>query len=135
MARVEIDGIILGEYVIFPLECIVIKRGPKEDRSLVFVSPKSSIDKELGIDSSVPLQGDILVNIFPEDIPVVNGKVFSYRVPGTKPKWWVKPLGDHFNEIEEAYGAVAGDLPEDFSDLKVTTDASRDPGKKPKWWE
>ena len=47
--QIEIDGFILVDYALFPSDSVIIKRGPKEDRSLVFISSKSNVATHLGL--------------------------------------------------------------------------------------
>ena len=68
LAEVVIGDVILGVFVLFPRETIIIKRGTKDDKSLVFISNTSDIATQIGC-PPVSGSGEIYVSLRPQLIP------------------------------------------------------------------
>ena len=65
LAEVVIGDVILGVFILFPRETIIIKRGTKDDKSLVFISNTSDIADQIGL-PPVTGSGEIYVSLRPQ---------------------------------------------------------------------
>ena len=64
-----IGGVVLGDFIIFPCDTVIIKRGTKDDKSLVFISNTSDIAEQIGLPPKLG-SGEIFVSLRPQLIPV-----------------------------------------------------------------
>ena len=71
MVEIVIGDVVLGDFIVSPRSTVVIKRGSKRDKSLVFISNKSDIAEHLGLpDLNLLGSGEIYVSVRPELVPV-----------------------------------------------------------------
>ena len=71
MVEIVIGDVVLGDFIVSPRSTVVIKRGSKRDKSLVFISNKSDIAEHLGVtDLNLLGSGEIYVSVRPELVPV-----------------------------------------------------------------
>ena len=71
MVEIVIGEVVLGEFIISPRATVVIKRGSKHDKSLVFISNRSDIAEHLGLpDPKLLGSGEIFVSVRPQVVPV-----------------------------------------------------------------
>ena len=71
MVEIVIGDVVLGEFIISPRATVVIKRGSKHDKSLVFISNRSDIAEHLGLpDPKLLGSGEIYVSVRPQLVPV-----------------------------------------------------------------
>ena len=71
MVEIVIGDVFLGDFIVSPRSTVVIKRGSKRDKSLVFISNKSDIAEHLGVtDLNLLGSGEIYVSVRPELVPV-----------------------------------------------------------------
>ena len=68
MVEIVIVEVVLGDFIISPRATVVIKRGTKDDKTLVFISNSSDIAEHLGL----PKLGsdEIFVSVRPQVIPI-----------------------------------------------------------------
>ena len=71
MVEIVIGDVFLGDFIVSPRSTVVIKRGSKRDKSLVFISNKSDIAEHLGLpDLNLLGSGEIYVSVRPQLVPV-----------------------------------------------------------------
>ena len=71
MVEIVIGEVVLGEFIISPRATVVIKRGSKHDKSLVFISNSSDIAEHLALpDHKLLGSGEIFVSVRPQVVPV-----------------------------------------------------------------
>ena len=70
LAEIVIGEVILGVFIVFPRDTIIIKRGTKDDKSLVFISNTSDIAEHLGLPDPKLGSDEIFVSLRPQLIPV-----------------------------------------------------------------
>ena len=71
MVEIVIGDVFLGDFIVSPRSTVVIKRGSKRDKSLVFISNKSDIAEHLGVtDLNLLGSGEIYVSVRPQLVPV-----------------------------------------------------------------
>ena len=71
MVEIVIGDVVLGDFIISPRATVVIKRGSKHDKSLVFISNSSDIAEHLGLpDPKLLGSGEIFVSVRPQVVPV-----------------------------------------------------------------
>ena len=94
LAEIVIGEVVLGDFIIFPRATVIIKRGTKDDKSLVFISNTSDIAEQLGLPPKLG-SGEIFVSLRPQLIPVEERfSPFLRRGGGTFGiasavcKWW-----------------------------------------------
>ena len=69
MVEIVIGEVVLGEFIISPRATVVIKRGSKHDKSLVFISNSSDIAEHLGLPPKLG-SDEIFVSVRPQVIPI-----------------------------------------------------------------
>ena len=70
LAEIVIGEVILGVFIVFPRDTIIIKRGTKDDKSLVFISNTSDIAEHLGLPDPKLGSDEIFVSLRPQLIPI-----------------------------------------------------------------
>ena len=70
LAEIVIGEVVLGDFIIFPRDTVVIKRGTKDDKSLVFISNTSDIAEHLGLPDPKLGSAEIFVSLRPQLIPI-----------------------------------------------------------------
>ena len=71
MVEIVIGEVVLGEFIVSPRATVVIKRGSKHDKSLVFISNSSDIAEHLALpDPKLLGSGEIFVSVRPQVVPV-----------------------------------------------------------------
>ena len=70
MVEIVIGEVVLGDFIISPRATVVIKRGTKDDKSLVFISNTSDIAEHLGLPDPKLGSDEIFVSVRPQLIPI-----------------------------------------------------------------
>ena len=70
LAEIVIGEVVLGDFIIFPRDTVIIKRGTKDDKSLVFISNTSDIAEHLGLPDPKLGSDEIFVSLRPQLIPI-----------------------------------------------------------------
>jgi len=113
LAEVVIGDVILGVFVLLPRETIIIKRGVKDDRSLVFISNTSDLAAQVGL-PRVTGSGEIYVSLRPQHMSVEE-------YPGGSSSPFRSTMGSGKYGTANQYGA-ASVTPPMMSGMKVVTD-------------
>ena len=117
-----IGEVILGVFIVFPRDTIIIKRGTKDDKSLVFISNTSDIADQIGLPPKLG-SGEIFVSLRPQLIPVEERfSPFPRRGGGT---FGIASAFGTANVTANQFGTACAD------GMTVVSDSVRSAGAQP----